>query len=167
MINFQIMLLVMIGLVLALVSGCNSNSAQPGSAPAAAESGPIIEHMAFNVKDAPAVAKWYADNLGMKILVAGGPPEFGHFLADSSGTRLVEFYSNPKAPVLDFKAIEPASLHLAFFVKDVKATREKLLKAGGGDMGAPTHTATGNDLAFVRDPWGLVIQLVYRAKPMI
>lgn len=175
MINYQIPLLVMTALLLALVPGCQQNSAPVQSSAQAAgvvpvkaaPAGPIIEHVAFNVKDARAAAQWYADNMNMKIIVAGGAPEYGHFLADSSGTRLLELYSNPNAPVLDFKSLHPSTLHLAFCVNDVAAVREKLLKAGATAEGEVNHTATGNDLAFVRDPWGLVIQLVHRAKPMI
>jgi catechol 2,3-dioxygenase-like lactoylglutathione lyase family enzyme len=56
-----------------------------------------IEHVAFNVADPVAMAQWYEKNLGMRTVRSGGPPVNARFVADASGSVLIEIYNNPKA----------------------------------------------------------------------
>jgi glyoxylase I family protein len=126
-----------------------------------------IEHVAYQVQDPPAVAEWFAQNLGMKIVWRGGPPGNGRFLADSSGHVMIEFYNNPKAPVPDYRSIDPILLHVAFEADDVPAVRDRLLAAGATAQGDIAHPPSGDVIAMLRDPWGFPIQLCRRAKPMI
>jgi hypothetical protein len=42
-----------------------------------------------------------------------------------------------------------------------------LLDAGATPAGEIVTTPTGDVMTFVRDPWGLTVQLVKRAKPLI
>ena len=59
------------------------------------------------------------------------------------------------------------TLHVAFLVDDIAATRAQWIAGGGKADGEINTTAAGDKLAFVRDPWGLTLQLVQRAKPML
>jgi glyoxylase I family protein len=52
-------------------------------------------------------------------------------------------------------------------VDDVRPLRERLLKNGASSEGEISTNDDGDELAMLRDPWGLAIQLVKRAKPMI
>ncbi|HUJ10202.1 MAG TPA: VOC family protein [Verrucomicrobiae bacterium] len=126
-----------------------------------------IEHVAFNVAEPVAVARWYIDHLGMQAARVFGPPTNTHFLADASGQSMIEIYNNPKAAVPDYRKIDPLVLHLAFAVEDVRATRQCLLQAGATPEGEVTVTDGGDDLAMVRDPWGFAVQLVKRRQPML
>jgi glyoxylase I family protein len=125
-----------------------------------------MEHIGFNVKEPKAVAKWYVENLGLKVVKQGGPPTYGHFLADSSGQGILEFYCNTRAPIPDYASMDPVTLHVALVSDEVRADRKRLIDAGAAPEGEATVTPEGDELAMVRDPWGLAIQLAKRRKPM-
>ncbi len=56
-----------------------------------------IEHIACNVSDAVAVAAWYVEHLGMRV-VRKVTTAHMHFLADAAGHGVIEVYSNPADP---------------------------------------------------------------------
>jgi catechol 2,3-dioxygenase-like lactoylglutathione lyase family enzyme len=126
-----------------------------------------IEHLAFNVADPPAMAAWYARNLGMEVLrhLTDGP--LTHFLADRAGRVVLEFYRHTRAPIPDYAALDPLVLHIAFKVDDVARVRSELLAAGATSASEINVTPAGDELTFLRDPWGLALQLVKRASPLL
>ncbi len=126
-----------------------------------------LEHIGLNVADPIKAAKWYVDNLGMKVLREGPAPINGRFLADADGNMMLELYHNPPEAVPNYAAMDPLLLHVAFMVEDVEATRSKLLAAGATAVDEITTTPAGDKLAMLRDPWGLAIQFVHRADPML
>ena len=126
-----------------------------------------LEHVAFNVAEPAKAADWYSQNLGMKLVRKFGAPAFGHFVADARGKMMLEFYNNPKASVPDYRSMDPLVLHVAFIVDDVTAVRAKLLRAGARAEGEVSSNDDGDQLAMLRDPWGLAVQLVRRAKAML
>jgi glyoxylase I family protein len=126
-----------------------------------------IEHVAFNVPDPVAMAKWYEANLAMRTVRSFGPPTHTRFVADAHGQTMIEIYNNPKAPVPDYRAVNPLVLHLAFAVDDMSATSARLLRAGATADGEMTVADNGDELAMLRDPWGLAVQLVKRRAPML
>ena len=126
-----------------------------------------IEHAAYQVEDPVAVARWYVEHLGLTVKRAQHERPFGQFLADDGDTVMLEFYNNPKVRVPDYKAIDPLILHIAFWTDDVEATRARLLASGASAEGEALVTPAGDHVAMLRDPWGLAIQFVHRAQPMI
>jgi hypothetical protein len=48
-----------------------------------------------------------------------------------------------------------------------QGTRERLLAAGATTGGDVTATPAGDEMTFLRDPWGLVLQFVRRATPLM
>jgi glyoxylase I family protein len=126
-----------------------------------------IEHTAYQVADPVALASWYVAHLGMTIKRAQQVSPFGHFLADAGDHVMLEFYNNPRISTPDYRAIDPLVLHLAFSAGDVAATRVRLLAAGATPEGDVQVTDAGDHVAMLRDPWGLAVQLVKRAQPMI
>jgi glyoxylase I family protein len=126
-----------------------------------------LEHVGLNVTDPVKAAQWYVDHLGMKVLREGPAPANARFLADSAGNMMLELYHNPPDAVPNYAAMDPLLLHVAFLVDDVDAIRSKLLAAGATAVGAVTTTDAGDKLAMLRDPWGLAIQFVHRADPML
>ena len=126
-----------------------------------------IEHTAYQVEDPVAVARWYVQHLGMTVKRAQTERPFGQFLADSGDAVMLEFYNSPKVQVPDYRAIDPLILHIAFWTDEVEATRARLMEAGATPEGGAVVTPAGDHVAMLRDPWGLAIQFVHRASPMI
>lgn len=125
-----------------------------------------LEHIALNLPDPQAAAAWYAENLGLRIVKANGNAPFEHFLADEGGSVL-EFYNNPAAERPNYAAMNPFTLHLAFATEDIIAAHERLLAAGAAAAGAVETTPVGDQIVFLRDPWGVALQLVSRKVPLL
>ena len=126
-----------------------------------------IEHAAYQIEDPVSVARWYVEHLGLTVKRAQQERPFGQFLADDGDAVMLEFYNNPTVAVPDYRAIDPLILHIAFWTDDVEATRARLLAAGASAEGEVVVTPAGDHVAMLRDPWGLAIQFVHRAQPMI
>ncbi|NLD72093.1 MAG: VOC family protein [Chloroflexi bacterium] len=126
-----------------------------------------IEHVAFNVKDPVAVAAWYTEHLGMRIVRQAGPPVYTTFLAAETDHVLLEIYHNPPDAVPDYANMDPLLFHIAFECDDLDAERDRLLAAGATVQAPLLTTPDGDQLLMMRDPWGLAIQLAKRAKPMV
>jgi len=126
-----------------------------------------LEHVGLNVADPIKAAQWYVNNLGMKVLREAPAPANTRFLGDAAGHMMLEIYHNPPEAVPNYAAMDPLLLHVAFMVDDVEALRSKLLAAGATAVGEVTTTPAGDKLAMLRDPWGLAIQFVHRADPML
>lgn len=168
------------GLMLAgsMITGCGSVGTEPmkqhQSGPAAKESKMIgnanrirLEHVAINVEDPVGMAKWYCDNLGMKIVRKGPPPVNMRFISDARGNMMLEVYHNPPDAVPDYASMDPLLLHIAFMVDDVKQTCQRLVAAGATVASDVSTTEGGDEIAMLRDPWGVPIQFVKRAEPML
>ena len=126
-----------------------------------------IEHLAFNVPDPLSMARWYVDHLGLTVKRRFVDPPYAHFLADDSGTVMLELYGNKDADYLNFPDVQPPALHLALVSADLAADVQRLTRAGATVV-ADVHTLPGGDsFAMLRDPWGLPLQLVRRQTPMI
>ena len=126
-----------------------------------------IEHLALNVKDPDAMTEWYVKHLGMRVARHVGGPAHTWFLADEAGRTVLEIYTNTAASIPDYAAMDPLLLHIALATDDMEGARSRLSAAGAipiGDVGA---TPAGDQLAFLRDPWGLALQLARRQKPII
>ncbi|RMF77347.1 MAG: VOC family protein [Chloroflexi bacterium] len=126
-----------------------------------------IEHTAINVPNATETVKWYCEHLGMKIVREVGGRDQVFFIADDSGQALIEFYTNPDAPVPDYAAMHPVIFHFAFVAEDIEAERERLIAAGATADGEINNLPNGDQLAFLRDPWGVTIQLAKRTHSML
>jgi catechol 2,3-dioxygenase-like lactoylglutathione lyase family enzyme len=125
-----------------------------------------IEHVALNIPDPVKAVQWYAEHLGMRIIRLSNEPPYIHFIADSEGESLLEFYCNPAAEVPDYASMNPLILHIAFAVDDIEATRARLVAAGATAV-SETTAPNGDQLAMLRDPWGVPVQLVKRVKPLV
>jgi glyoxylase I family protein len=126
-----------------------------------------VEHVAWQVEDPVAVAKWYGENLGFRILRHVGGPANTHFILDAAGRVVVEIYHNPAAAVPDYRSIHPLHLHLAFAAENLEQDRDRLLKAGATVAEEMITTPAGDKLIMLRDPFGFPIQLCKRANAMI
>jgi len=125
-----------------------------------------LEHIALNVPDPKATAAWYAEHLDMRIVKSVDSAPYIHFVADASGSML-ELYHNPDGAIPDYASMSPYTLHLAFSVDDIGEERNRLVAAGASVAHGEEKTPSGDTLQFLRDPWGVCIQIVKRAKPML
>jgi uncharacterized glyoxalase superfamily protein PhnB len=103
----------------------------------------------------------------MRVVRSGGEPAHARFLADATGRVVLEIYRNPIAPPPDHPRTHSLTLHLAFSVEDIRAERRRLLEAGATVEDDLEETAAGDMVLMLRDPWGLPLQLVRRAEPMV
>ncbi len=125
-----------------------------------------IEHVAWNVSDAVAVAAWYVEHLGMRIVRKVDTAPHVHFLADASGAVVIEIYSNPADPIPAYATMHPLRFHLAFAADDPDTVKSALLDAGASFVDEQ-KLADGSRLLMLRDPWGLALQLCKRAQPLL
>jgi glyoxylase I family protein len=155
-------------LAVLVFAGCGAESGKTNDAFGSGGKNRIrLEHVAINVEDPAAMARWYRDNLGMKIVREGPAPANMRFISDSGGNMMLELYNNPPDEVPDYPAMNPLSLHIAFMVDDVKALTKKLIGAGATIAVEMNTTDAGDELIILRDPWGVPIQFLKRSKPML
>jgi len=125
-----------------------------------------LEHIACNVSDPVAMAAWYVEHLGMRVVRRSADPPHIHFLADAAGRAVIEIYRNPIDPIPDYAAMHPLRFHVAFAAADPDAARAALVAAGATFV-QETTTADGSRLLMLRDPWGMALQLCTRPTPLL
>ena len=125
------------------------------------------EHIAFNVENPVAVAQWFVDNMGFKIMYKGDPPGNTRFVSDEKNNMMMELYNNQKFPKLNLPNVSYMSIHFAFMADSIEQVKEKLLAAGATIAEDITLTPSGDKVLMLRTPWGMPIQFVERAKPML
>ena len=106
----------------------------------------------LQVAEPGAMADWYVQHLGFRVVRGGDGPTAGRFMADSSGSVMLEVYYNPKMPLPDYASMDPALLHVAFLCDDVPGTVARLTAAGASLVGGPEILGE-DELAMLRDPW--------------
>jgi len=124
-----------------------------------------IEHIAFVVNDVDAVAEWYCEHLGLRVVRQGPPPVKMTFLADDDGT-MYEIYEQSSVETPDYANINHLILHFAYYSEDIQADFARLQAAGATVVLEPSKTDAGDTLAMLRDPWGVAVQLVNRKEKM-
>jgi glyoxylase I family protein len=126
-----------------------------------------IEHAGIQVQNPAAMADWYIAHLGFKCRRSSDDPAPVRFIADNSGRVMLEIYRNPGVVVPDYAAMDPLLLHVAFVCEDVSESVRRLVHAGATLVAGPEIKPNGDELAMLRDPWGLAIQLCRRSSPMV
>jgi len=79
---------------------------------------------------------------------------------------IFEFYTNPDQPIPDYAEMVPATMHLAFYASDIPAAVASLIAAGATIVSDYEISETGDEMAMLRDPWGIPLQLMKRAEPI-
>jgi uncharacterized glyoxalase superfamily protein PhnB len=80
---------------------------------------------------------------------------------------MLEIYKNPRCTVPDYASMDVMLVHVAFYSDDPRADRDRLVKAGATIAEDHIVTPAGDEMLILRDPWGLALQLVKRAQPML
>lgn len=126
-----------------------------------------FEHVAFNVTNARVAAQWYCDHLGFVMMRQQAEAPNMTFVADAGRNMMFEFYNRTDAPLFDPSPMHDVTHHVAFYVDDMDTVRATLAAAGAKASGDVTLTPAGDKLLFLRDPFGLIIQLVQRRDKML
>lgn len=143
-------------LLSAAVLGC-MNSGRPGFE---------MEHTAIDVADPVATANWWVENLGFEITMQKTDVTHTTFIVDCTGRIALELYRAKDASAApDYRAMRPLQLHFGFLSDDVDADIERLTAAGATLV--VHEKAPGFDGAMMKDPSGISIQFVKRAKPVL
>jgi catechol 2,3-dioxygenase-like lactoylglutathione lyase family enzyme len=120
--------------------------------------------MAIAAKDTAALARWYVETLGFRVVVDGG--EGAWFVGPSEGEAVIEIVRATDAQRTKRARNDPGWSHLAFTVTDfdavVASLKAKNIPFDGDVTGAPGSQR----LAFFYDPDGNVLQIVDRPKPL-
>ncbi|MBN3520346.1 VOC family protein [Algoriphagus lutimaris] len=125
-----------------------------------------FEHFAINVPNAKATAFWYEEHLGLTVKKKMEEAPNMIFLADDSGTIMLELYNNPKGETLEFEKLHPLAVHIALVSQDPTVDKNRLIAAGATEF-SDDILPDGSHLVMLRDPWGICLQLCKRATPMI
>ncbi len=126
-----------------------------------------FNHIGINVKDTKAAVQWYVKNLNMKIVRESETPIYTAFVADSDLRMMIEFNYNKDYPTISEMNFNYDSFHLAFSVNDIESIKDKLISEGAIILSNLRKTESGDYVMVLQDPWGMPIQFVQRAKPMI
>lgn len=125
-----------------------------------------LEHFALNVEEPLAMAEWYVEHLGLKVVKQLKEPPYMTFLADDSNRIMIEIYQNPADEVPPYRDMNPLLVHLAFVSEDPAHDKARLEKAGASVISDQQYEDSSH-LVMLRDPWGLALQLCKRGKPML
>jgi glyoxylase I family protein len=126
-----------------------------------------IEHFAYQVEHPAEASNWYCQHLDFVVKRSADAPVPVRFLADESGSVMIEIYNNPTVTTPDYASMDPLLLHLAFVCDHVQTATDRLLAAGATRVSGPEIMGNGDEIAMLRDPWGLAIQFIKRADPMV
>lgn len=122
----------------------------------------IFEHFAINVAEVHKTVQWYVKSLGLTVVSEQKEPPFMHFLADTTGRVIIEFYHRTDAPMTDFNNEHPITFHVAFVSENAQADRERL-EALGAVYVDEVLKQDGTHIIMLRDPFGMPLQLCQRA----
>ena len=120
-----------------------------------------LEHFALYAEDTVALADWYCDKFGMKVVFRGtqDPPVI--FVADERGMA-IEIINRPPREPLDFGTI----FHCAFLVDDFESAVAEL-KGNGVPLEDEFAGASADvRLCFFDDPAGNRGQIAWRTMPL-
>ena len=117
-----------------------------------------IEHFAIFADDTVALADWYCDKFGLKVIFKGeqNPPIL--FVADEAGMAIEIIGRSPRTDPIDFNTI----FHFAFVVDDFDTAAEELKQKGVPLEDEVVGASADARLCFFDDPAGNRGQLVWR-----
>jgi catechol 2,3-dioxygenase-like lactoylglutathione lyase family enzyme len=143
-----------------------------------------IHHVGITTADADRSLRFYRDLLGMRVLADSrltsasvatllGVDELELRIVDldTGDGRIVELleYAKPAGVHADYTSRDPGTAHVAFGVDDLDAIAAGIAAAGGAVISRHAVTAgdtegifAGVRLLYVRDPDGMILELVQR-----
>lgn len=122
-----------------------------------------IEHTGIAAQDPAALAQWYRDVLGMRLLRQTGPTTY--FLGYARGACLEIYAARSDAPQTADNYVRGLT-HLALYVRDFAAAYQALLEKGVQSAAEPV-IRPDLKLALLRDPEGNLFHITNRDAEII
>jgi catechol 2,3-dioxygenase-like lactoylglutathione lyase family enzyme len=119
-----------------------------------------MRYLALNVPDKAASATWYQTALGLRIIKQGNDI----FVSDAKDNFRIKFFSDPSQKN-NYADQSVDAWHLALEGDNLNYWEQRIVKAGGKFNTPARISPTGDEVADMRDPNGILIQLVHRLKP--
>ncbi len=119
-----------------------------------------MKYLALNVPDKMATAQWYHNTLGFKIIKEGNEV----YVSDADDHFRIKFFSDPSQKN-NYSDMSVDAWHIALESDNMNYWEQKILNAGGKYNTPPRHNLVGDAVADLRDPQGIMIQLVQRVRP--
>ena len=139
-----------------------------------------IAHLSFTVSDLDTSLRFYRDLLGLKLQfeaersgpvteaiigIPGVRIKIGMLGIDNFFLELIQ-YIHPQGQKLDLKTNNVGCTHLAFFVKDIEKTYQRLLATGVRFRSEPKEIQDGPlagwKAVYLNDPDGITLELMQR-----
>jgi glyoxylase I family protein len=127
-----------------------------------------FEHVGMTVSNMDAAVHFYCDLLGLRLHLRK-PNGSGEVAFFDSGAGMLEVFCPGSGPVDRFRDVpsgEAGMRHMAFAFADVDAMFETLVAAGIEPVEKPRdafNREVVRRVAFVRDPDGILVELLERA----
>ena len=126
-----------------------------------------FEHIGMTSGDLDRTIGFYCDLLGFKLALRKPQTKGEVAFLDAGGGMLEVFAPGAVDPARDVPALEAGVRHLTFAFSDIGAMIDKLEAAGVEIVERPRiahNTEMFKRVSFVRDPDGIIIELVERAE---
>jgi len=109
------------------------------------------------------MAEWYCRHLGFRHIRGGGSDSDGvAFIVDGAEETVLEIFKLPDVDALPLHDFASIQLHIAIDCRTPYDTAMALVKHGAEFVGEAPRNAYPGEKYLIRDPWGLVIQLLDR-----
>jgi glyoxylase I family protein len=125
-----------------------------------------IEHIAISVRDSRRSADWYSEMLGFIVASKNDSNPPVYFLRDPAGVGFLEIIPEADPSRLTHARTNNRHFHLGFEVDDFDEAYEELLAKGIQFEEVNRTGGGGIKSGFFRDPDGVPLQIVRRAKPL-
>ena len=125
-----------------------------------------IEHIGIAASDTTALANWYCETLGFRIVSRSDDTPPSYFVAAPNGTML-EIISAEGAPRTEHDPRDPGIRHICIGVEDFEETVAELEQKGVTFTGAVIDLPGGGNVLFFTDPEGNLLHLVHRPEPLV
>lgn len=122
-----------------------------------------LEHPGIAARNPAALAKWYMEKLGMKLLRQTGETTF--FVGFEGGACIEIYQAKTDAPPIADNYVSGLT-HIAFYTDAFEETRQRLLQAGVTPA-AEMVIRPGLRLALMRDGEGNLFHITQRDQPLI
>jgi glyoxylase I family protein len=119
-----------------------------------------LEHVAIASPNPPALAQWYVDHLGFRLILERD----GKCFVRASNGSLIEIIVG-QGPLADVQPSDCGLRHLAIQVSDFDAAYASLVGRGVNFIGEPFQDH-GNRLVFFKDGEGNLCHLIQRKEPL-
>jgi catechol 2,3-dioxygenase-like lactoylglutathione lyase family enzyme len=121
-----------------------------------------LEHMGLAARDTTALAQWYQEKLGFRLIAKTNEEPPAYFVEEPGGL-ILEIVPG-RGETLQPTRQDAGWRHAAMIVDDFDEAYRTLREAGVNIE--PAFVNGSNRVAFFRDPEGNLLHLIYRGEPL-